>query len=76
MVNPLMGVPQGSIISPILSNLYLNELDEFVEAKVKEAESRKVEGVKHYIVNTRYTALSQKIVTRVRRLRKLGKTQS
>lgn len=28
-----LGVPQGGIISPILSNLYLHELDEFLKKK-------------------------------------------
>lgn len=29
-----LGVPQGSLISPLLANLYLNELDKFVETKL------------------------------------------
>jgi len=30
------GVPQGGNLSPILSNIYLNELDQIMEAKIKE----------------------------------------
>ena len=33
----LSGVPQGSIVGPIFSNIYLNELDKFIESKLLPA---------------------------------------
>jgi len=59
-INALEGVPQGGIISPILSNLLLNELDKFVDnlSNTLEAESL---GKKPYLPNPKYHALSMKI---------------
>jgi len=30
----LSGVPQGGVVSPVLSNIYLDRLDQFVEQKL------------------------------------------
>jgi retron-type reverse transcriptase len=29
-----LGISQGSLISPLLANIYLNELDQFVESEL------------------------------------------
>ena len=35
------GTPQGGIISPMLANIYLHELDKFMEIKIKETNKGK-----------------------------------
>jgi len=32
--NTEAGVPQGTIISPLLSNIYLHELDEYINSEI------------------------------------------
>lgn len=54
------GVPQGGIISPILSNLTLNEFDKFVQ-NLKEEYSRGSENQKHYLINPAHHSLSSKL---------------
>lgn len=54
------GVPQGGIISPLLSNLVLHELDKYIEELVYRREQENL-GKKLYITNPKYHALTMKI---------------
>lgn len=38
--NTYSGTPQGGVLSPILANIYLNELDQFIESELIPAYSR------------------------------------
>nr|BBE20954.1 group II intron reverse transcriptase/maturase [Ulva ohnoi] len=62
----LSGVPQGGVLSPFLSNVYMHELDVFVEElKVRFRQSSNRRGVKQ---NPEYT----KILKQLRKLRAEG----
>ena len=49
--NGAKGVPQGGVLSPLLANLYLNELDQAME---EETAKRRPEGRWERVVYTRY----------------------
>ena len=63
----LIGSPQGGIVSPILANVYLHELDEFVEELRKKLEKGK---------EKRPNPIYQKLRGKRYRMAKQGKTRT
>lgn len=59
-INSFNGVPQGGIISPILSNLLLNELDVFVQGLI-DSQEKENKNMKSQLPNPKYHAISMKI---------------
>ena len=56
-IEPLSGVPQGGIISPILSNLILHEFDKYIEKLIIDRERMNKE-IKREIYNPVYGRLA------------------
>lgn len=72
-VNSEKGVPQGSIISPLLSNLILNSFDSVIEEIIKEY-NNKSEGIKPSITNPEYHKLTMRISRLNKKIIKLRST--
>lgn len=66
----LIGVPQGGVISPILSNIYLHELDEYVESLINKYNSKEKN-----ITAREYDKIQSKIQRLRKNNKKLGKDQ-
>lgn len=52
------GVPQGSVLSPILSNIYFNELDQFIQKEIieKYKKGTRAPACPEYVKATKFTA--------------------
>ncbi len=68
------GVPQGGILSPLLSNLVLHELDKFVEDIMNKNEKNNV-GLKPYKPSLKYSALSGRIRRLSKKIREMDFNQ-
>ena len=64
--NTYSGTPQGGIISPILSNIYLNELDSFMEKYKSSFDKGKPEDPIHRIIKLRARLTRNKRIKQLR----------
>jgi len=59
-IYPKTGVPQGGIVSPLLSNLILHEFDVYMEKLILKRENMN-KGVKETLYNPAYARLTRKV---------------
>ena len=59
-IEPLSGVPQGGIVSPLLSNLILHEFDKYLEKLISDREAEN-EKIKKDSLNPAYSSLTKKM---------------
>lgn len=73
-----MGVSQGGVISPILSNIYLHELDKFMQIKVEKSKKSgptSIDNPEYKKVHTKISNIRQYFSPTYRRNRSLTKEQ-
>lgn len=63
IMSPEVGTPQGSIVSPILANIYLHELDLFMEKRVQKVTLRnpKVRTPEYRLLDNRMKVIKSRL---------------
>lgn len=64
----IIGIPQGGILSPILSNIYLHELDKHIERLEREEREK---GINICVDNPKYKVLHTKISNKRQSLKRI-----